>query len=195
MLHNILGFGGRLARLEYFIICLVFGTVTGLIILAVFMSLVPHGATAAEAQASLRSPGLMLIFLLLIAPIYLWFSLAFQAKRIRDIGWNPLYVIPGWIAAMIIDRFVAMAVPAVALSGGHGTLIGLLIQLFMMGSLLFWPSAPTGTGVWTASVDPGASPAPQSLRARGSSPTPPPAPAAWSPAPVQAPSGFGRRGL
>lgn len=194
MLHTILGFGGRLGRLEYFIISLVFGILVGLMILALFLGFIPHGATAAEAKASLESPGLLLILLLVIVPIYLWFSLALQAKRLRDIGWNPLYVIPGWIAVITIDRFVAMAFPAVALGPSSGTLVGLLINLFMTGSLLFWPSAPTGTADWGGSTPMG-SPEPQPYRPREESPVPRPAAATWSPTPAPTPSGFGRRGL
>ena len=195
MLHTILGFGGRLGRLEYFIISLVFGIFVGLIILALFLGVIPHGATKAEARASLESPGLLLILLLVIVPIYLWFSLALQAKRLRDIGWNPLYIIPGWITVVVIDRFVAMAVPVVALGPGSGTLVGLLINLFMTGSLLFWPSAPTGTADWGGSTHPMGSPAPQPYSPRETSPVPRPAAATWNPTPAQTPSGFGRRGL
>lgn len=48
--------------------------------------------------------------LLLAAPC-LWVSLALQAKRFRDIGWNPLDVIPGWLAVSVVDLLVAVSVP------------------------------------------------------------------------------------
>lgn len=196
MFHNILGFGGRMGRLEYFLVSLVFALFMALLILALVLGLAPHGLTPGNARASLGASSLLIVLLLVVVPIYLWFSLAFLAKRIRDIGWNPLFVILGWIGAIMIDRFVAMTVPAMALGHGSGTLAGLLLNLFMYGSLLFWPSAPTGTEDWSGNSYPGGRPDPDPRLQRPREPKPAAQPAAaLAPAPVQAPSGFGRRGL
>ena len=187
MLHNILGFGGRIGRLEYFLISMVFGLFMSLLVLALRLGLAPHGLT-------LGSPGstaFLLILLLFVLPIYLWFSFALQAKRFRDIGWDPLYVIPGWIFA----NMVIGALTLVFLTVHSIPWIGLLFNLFMSLALLFWPSGPTGTGEWGGNTHPMDSPVPQSYSPRETSPAPRPAAATWSPAPAQAPSGFGRRGL
>ena len=189
MLHNILGFGGRMGRLEYFLISLVFGLFMSLLVLALTLGLVPHGVT-------LGAPGstaFLLILLLVVLPIYLWFSLALQAKRFRDMGWNPLYVIPGWIFANMVGEALSMAFLTV-----HSIpWIGLLFNLFMCGALLFWPSAPTGVQDWGGDSYHPSGPDPEqgSARPRAPSPAARPAAPAWSPAPAQAPSGFGRRGL
>ena len=197
MFHNILGFGGRMGRLEFFLISIVFGFFMGLLILALFLGFTPRGATASEARAALESPGLRLILLLGVLPIWLWFSLAFQAKRFRDIGWNPLYIIPGWFVASLIDQLVSIFFPTLALLPGQGTWLGLLLDLFLIGSLLFWPSAPTGTGDWSGGshVFGAPDPEPQRGRPRAAIPTPRPAAPTWSPAPAPVSSGFGRRGL
>ena len=189
MLHNILGFGGRIGRLEYFLISMVFGLFMSLLVLALRLGLAPHGLT-------LGSPGstaFLLILLLIVLPIYLWFSFALQAKRFRDIGWDPLYVIPGWIFA----NMVIGALTLVFLTVHSIPWIGLLFNLFMSLALLFWPSGPTGTGEWGGGSDYFGSPdsEPQPYRPRETTPAPSPAATSWSPAPVQAPSGFGRRGL
>ena len=193
MLHNILGFGGRMGRLEYFIVSVVFGLFMSLLVLALVSGLAPHGVTSDSMRGSAGSPALLLILLLVVLPVYLWFSLALQAKRFRDIGWDPLYVIPGWIFANMVGGLVSVAFPTVHWIPA----IGLLLNLFMSCALLFWPSGPTGVNDWTGNSYPDPEPdfSPRAAKMAEAKPAPRPAPAAWSPAPAQAPSGFGRRGL
>jgi hypothetical protein len=74
-----------------------------------------------------------------MVPLFLWTSFALQAKRIRDIGWNPLYVIAGWIAAGVLDRIVVMITPSLEFDHLHQSAVGLSINLLMVGCLLFWP--------------------------------------------------------
>jgi hypothetical protein len=63
-----------------------------------------------------------------------------QSMRIRDIGWDPVCVIGGWIAVMVIDVIVATKIPALALQPGHHTtIVSSLANLVMTGVLLFWP--------------------------------------------------------
>lgn len=189
MLHNILGFGGRIGRLEYFLISIVFGLFVTLLVLALKLGLAPHGMT----PGSPGSTAFLLVLLLIVLPIYLWFSLALQAKRFRDIGWDPLYVIPGWIFANMVNGVLTVAFLTV-----HWIpWIGLLFNLFMSLALLFWPSGPTGTGDWGGGSPYFGSPdsEPELDRRREPNPAPRPAAATWSPAPAPVPSGFGRRGL
>jgi uncharacterized membrane protein YhaH (DUF805 family) len=188
MLSNILGFGGRLGRLEYFLLCLALGFATMLVVLAMVFGSAPHLRPGIYNAPHHTPTALIVMLLVIVLPIYLWFSLAFQAKRIRDIGWNPLHVILGWIGLMVLDRMVGMAVPALALGTG-GTLIGALLNLAMGGVLLFWPSGPADTS-WSEQVYHTGSPAPEAPRPAMRSAAPAPS---WTPAP--APTGFGRRGL
>jgi uncharacterized membrane protein YhaH (DUF805 family) len=195
MLHILLGFGGRMSRLEYFLACLALGFLTMLLVVALVLGFKPHGESMAGVRASMPH-GLVMMLLLVVLPFYLWFSLAFQAKRIRDIGWNPVYVLPGWIAAVTFDRLVAYTIPGLAWGAGGGTLLGTLFNLAMALCLLFWPSRPAGNGIWYGSAyhgdlpvdqtDRAPDPGPRPAAARVSSPTPPFTPT---------PSGFGRRGL
>jgi hypothetical protein len=60
--------------------------------------------------------------------------------RIRDIGWDPVCVIPAWIAILIVDKLVAGKIPAWSLGlEQHGTIVGALINLALFLVLLFWP--------------------------------------------------------
>jgi uncharacterized membrane protein YhaH (DUF805 family) len=201
MLNSIFGFGGRVGRLEFFLFSLGLGIVTVLLALLIFGAVMPHGLTAMDAESrrlALARP--VLITMLIVAPFFCWFSFALQAKRFRDMGWNPAAAILGWIGLMIVDKLVAIAVPALAIGASHTTPFGALFNLGMCLCLWFWPSAPGGAG---AAFDPrifdenwpGADSAPllspsampPSPRASQSVP-PPPQPPARRP-------GFGRRGL
>ena len=156
MLHNMLGFGGRMARFEYFLACMGLGVLTLLVVLALVLGFRPDGGSIADYRTSVP-PGLILTLLLVVLPFYLWFSLAFQAKRIRDIGWKPIYVLPGWIAAVAFDRLVAHAIPGLAVSAGGGTLLGTFFNLGMALCLMFWPGRPataSGTAILTTVLCP-----------------------------------------
>ncbi len=93
------GFGGRLARREYFLLTLVLAVVMTLLVFPLISALMPHYAAGGAAPHEPPS-SMVLIIVAIVLPIFLWFSLALQAKRFRDIGWKPLYVLPGWIAAI-----------------------------------------------------------------------------------------------
>ena len=70
-----------------------------------------------------------------------WVTFTLQAMRIRDIGWDPVCVIPGWIAAAIVDGMIAGKFPSWSLGHEHrGTVVGAVINLVLFGALLFWPS-------------------------------------------------------
>jgi uncharacterized membrane protein YhaH (DUF805 family) len=143
MLAAVFGFGGRLNRLRYFLSCLALGGVFGVLaVIAVIGLLAGHSGGAPVSEEDLLKAFLPLaIFAIPAFGAYLWISLSLQARRIRDIGWNPVYVIPGWIGLMIVDRGVALAVPSLALTPHGGTLLGGLFNLAMGAALLFWPSA------------------------------------------------------
>lgn len=190
MLHNVLGFGGRLGRLEYFIFSTVLVVVLLLPALALLVGLGREVETIVGGGTSSAPPGLILTVAILLLLIYLWFALAFQAKRLRDIGWNPVHVMPVWIGAIILDRLVAFAVPALALGAGSGTLVGALLNLFMTGAVLFWPSGPSSADDWDYGTYHRGSPESELARETGSAPR-----RAVGRSHAPAPSGFGRRGL
>ena len=189
MLHNILGFGGRMGRLEYFLTSLALGVLVMMLVVALLAGFMPE---LGHGEIGPMPRGLMIILLGLVLPIYLWFGLAFQAKRFRDMGWNPIYFIPGSIGVLTIIMLLSPFVPGLAL-------IGALLNILLCLCLLFWPSQPTGDGDWYSgsSYDGPADRRPEIGRMPASTSgrpatvrtsVPPPA---FSPAP----SGFGRRRL
>jgi uncharacterized membrane protein YhaH (DUF805 family) len=189
MLHNILGFGGRMGRLEYFFACMALGFLVMLLVVALTLGFMPH---IGHGDRGPPPPGLMIMLLGLVLPIYLWFALAFQAKRYRDMGWNPLYVIPGSIGGLSIIMLLSPFVPGLGL-------LGLLLNLLLSLCLWFWPSEPTGDGGWYngSSYDGPADRRPEIDRAPAPTSRRPATVRTSAPAPVlsPAPSGFGRRGL
>jgi uncharacterized membrane protein YhaH (DUF805 family) len=78
--------------------------------------------------------------------VLLWVSLALQTKRFRDMGWNPLYAILGWIAANALDRIVVALMPSLAFGHQKQSVVGLLINVAMFGCLLFWPGTEFDAG-------------------------------------------------
>jgi uncharacterized membrane protein YhaH (DUF805 family) len=188
MFSAVFSFRGRLNRIQYFLGS--WGLGAGMIALVIVL-LVSVGATAGggtPGPAALMRLGVMaLLALLVIAPIYFWISFSLQARRFRDIGWEPVFVIPAWIGAGIVDRLVVMSAPKAAVIDGSGvSWFGLILNLGLGGCLLFWPGKPPfDIASVFDDVPPPAQPTPAG----------PAAPAAARAQPVTAPAGFGRRGL
>jgi uncharacterized membrane protein YhaH (DUF805 family) len=186
MLHNILGFGGRLGRLEFFVSCVVLGFLLTLLFLVVIAGFASH----IERGSRVLPPGLVVTLYVVVLPIYLWFGLALQAKRLRDMGWNPLYIIPGSIAVSVILSLLSPFVPGLAA-------LNVVLDVLLTLCLLFWPSQPAGDGEWYGGSYQDGSPDPERVIDR----TPvvqsrrPATVRASAPPPVftPAPSGFGRR--
>jgi uncharacterized membrane protein YhaH (DUF805 family) len=136
MLGFIFGLNARLGRLHYFLATIVLAVVmTGLCFLVVFSLFfnVPHGAQLTFAIMKWPVIGLGTLFAAV--------SLTLQSMRIRDIGWDPVCVIPTWIAILAVDFAVAHKFPGLSLGPEHyGTVVGGLVNLAMTLALLFWPS-------------------------------------------------------
>lgn len=190
MLHNILGFGGRMGRLEYFLACMALGFLVGMLVLALIFGFMPH---LGHGERGPVPAGLTAMLVGIVLPIYLWFALAFQAKRYRDMGWNPLYVIPGTFAAGMVIGLLSPFVHWLPI-------VGVLLNVTLSLCLWFWPSQPTGDGDWYSNRsfhDDLPDPEPVMDRAPAFAPRRPATvrQAAPPPAFTPAPSGFGRRGL
>jgi uncharacterized membrane protein YhaH (DUF805 family) len=201
MLSAMFSFHGRIGRMQYFLRSMALGAAIGIVVAIGCASLVGGGGLEALRNGQPPAGGsLVLIALLaLIAlPAAFWSSLSLQARRFRDIGWNPIFVMPAWIAVDMIDFIMAKAVPAMAVGRGHhATAIGALVGLALSGSLLFWPG--NGEGGETYAPPPPEPRDPVDRFRAKPAPTPvrDPAPARVI-APVQASgpvTGFGRRGL
>jgi uncharacterized membrane protein YhaH (DUF805 family) len=147
MLGFIFGFNARLGRMHFFLGTIALAVVMTLICFAiagVAFSNMPRGVHPSAEMLMGSWP--------VIAAGVLFGTATFtlQAMRFRDIGWDPVCVIPGWIAVAIVDRIVALKMPALSIGHTHtGTAVGALVNLALLLALLFWPSgdyeAPTPT--------------------------------------------------
>ena len=136
MLGFIFGLNARLGRLHYFLITIGVAVLMTGICFAIALSAyhtTPHGEPL--SLDAIKWPAIVL------GIIFMLITLTLQSMRIRDIGWDPVCVIPGWIAILIIDMLVANKFPALALGREHqGTAVGALVNLALFLALLFWPS-------------------------------------------------------
>jgi uncharacterized membrane protein YhaH (DUF805 family) len=140
MLGFIFGFNARLGRLAYFLYSLVFCIVIGVVVVA--------GAYIAYRNGLLKpdgfSPGaispLSLIPILLISLLVIWGAVCLMSMRIRDIGWNPAYVIAIYLLVIGVDTYISLKMPDLAFQQGRsGTVFGAALQFVFTLTLWFWP--------------------------------------------------------
>lgn len=136
MLDMVFGFNARLGRLKFFLSSLALGIVNMLLIVPVIYYTVRVSLTQGP-PSSLWSLGWPFLAFM---GVYMVNSFMLAAMRVRDIGWDPVVVIPAWIAVLVIDWMVASRMPGLGLPQQHGTVVGGLINLGLMLALLFWPS-------------------------------------------------------
>jgi uncharacterized membrane protein YhaH (DUF805 family) len=141
MLGFLFGFNARLGRLHYFLATIVLAVVMVILCFALARSIIHSTSRGSLSFAQMTWPMIALIALFVLA------SCSLQCMRIRDIGWDPVCVMPVWFTIMIIDWLVATKIPAWSLDAGHnGTVVGGLVNLGMTLVLLFWPG---GGNVYT----------------------------------------------
>ena len=140
MLGFLFGFNARLGRLHYFLSTIALAVAMTVVIAVMVAVALQSGAKATDFSAgSLQWPVIML------ALVFMWASFTLQSMRFRDIGWDPVCVIPGWIALMLVDMVVATKIPAWALTPEqHGTIVGAVVNFGLFMALLFWPSGDHG---------------------------------------------------
>ncbi len=114
MLGFLFGFNARIGRLHYFL---------SSVALAIAMAI---GIFAIAATAFRGTPkGMPLSFdqlgwpLLVVAAIFILMTLTLQSMRFRDIGWDPVCIIPGWIALAVVDHVIATRFPAWSIGHEH----------------------------------------------------------------------------
>jgi uncharacterized membrane protein YhaH (DUF805 family) len=136
MLGFIFGLNARLGRLHYFLITIgVAVLMTGICFVIARQTLQNTANGMPLSIEALKGPAVV------VGIIFMLITLTLQSMRIRDIGWDPVCVIPGWIAVLIIDMVVANKFPNLALGHEHhGTAVGALVNLALFLALLFWPS-------------------------------------------------------
>lgn len=176
-----LGFGGRIGRLRYLGLTLLLGVALGVLTMVLAL---PAGLRSGGRAAA---AGELLWIVLIVAPPMLYGNAALMAKRFRDIGWAPRYVIPAWAALYVADAVVAATVPALAIADGTRTPVGLFVDLALVAALLLWPGRDPDRIELDVAATRRAYRAAGGFAAPASTPMPAPQPAG--------PGGFGRRGL
>ena len=145
MLGYLFGFNARIGRLKYFLSSILLATVITVMIFAMVTSSI-HGLAQGASLSQMKGPliGIVVIFALA--------SFMLNSMRLRDIGWDPVCVIPLWIALAVLDRAIAAKIPAVSLGHDHpGTIVGALVNLGLVLALMFWPGGSRET--WTPNFD------------------------------------------
>src|SRR5471030_930842 len=121
MLAAVFSFRGRLNRLQYFLGSWGLGAAMFVLVVTVVASVGGLAGGGSPDQSALLKLGLAAgLAFLVIGPIYLWVSFSLQARRFRDIGWEPVFVIHAWIGLDIVDRLAVMGAPQIAVIGGMG---------------------------------------------------------------------------
>src|SRR5882672_5128799 len=114
MLGYLFGFNARIGRLSYFLSSIALGIVITGVIFAI-ASVAYHG----NPKAIPLSVSQMEWPLIAVAVMFSLVTFTLQSMRFRDIGWDPVCVIPGWIALMIVDGLIATKFPALSLGLEH----------------------------------------------------------------------------
>ena len=136
MLDFVFGLNTRLGRWQFFLATLVLAIVMTAICFVVAMSVLRNVTPAnVRPEDLLKSWGMIAaIAFFALATITLY------SMRFRDIGRDPVCVVPAWIALMIVDYVVAMRFPAYAMAQEHaGTIVGGIVNLVLTLALLFRP--------------------------------------------------------
>ena len=133
MLGFLFGFNARLGRLNYFLATVGLAVLMTVICFVIAGSIYRHNPGGKLLPADLIGwPTIAAMVLFACA------SFTLQSMRIRDIGWDPVCVIPAWIAVLVVDHLVAGKVHAWALDHDHhGTIIGALVNLVLLLALTF----------------------------------------------------------
>ena len=141
MLGFVFGLNARLGRLHFFLATVALAIAMTAICFAIAMAVLrttsPSMVHPEDLTHNRANIAAMIFFGLA--------TFTLQSMRIRDIGWDPVCVIPAWIALMIVDHLVAGRFPAWAIGGEHQTtMVGGLVNLGLLLALTFWPSAENG---------------------------------------------------
>jgi len=137
MLGFLFGFNARIGRLHYFLSLIGIGAVMGVLVYAA--AGIALRSADGVTQLLALSKGWAAIIL---GVVFLYVSFTLQSMRFRDMGWDPVCVIPGWIALLIVDRLIATKLPAFSLGPeSNQTIVGTLVHFGLVLALLFWPSA------------------------------------------------------
>ncbi|UPK31549.1 DUF805 domain-containing protein [Bradyrhizobium sp. 186] len=137
MLGFVFGLNARLGRLHFFL-----ATVALAIVMTAICFAIATAVLRDTSPGMMRPEDLMKSWATIAAIAFFGLAtLTLQSMRIRDIGWDPVCVIPAWLALVIVDHLVATRFPTWAIGHEHqGTIVGGLVNLALLLALMFWPS-------------------------------------------------------
>jgi len=137
MLGFIFGLNARIGRLQYFL-CTI-GLAVAMTGICFLIALAAYHSHPRGTPLSLE---VMMWPAIAAATLFFVVSFTLQSMRFRDMGWDPVCVMPAWIAVLIIDMLIAKKFPGLAFGPHHYTTgISAIVNLALMLALLFWPSA------------------------------------------------------
>ena len=111
MITAVVSFRGRLNRRQYFLGNFAIGGVLA----ALGAALIGFSELAPTARPTLAM-GVDATLLVIAAPIAVWCALSLQARRLRDIGLEPLIVIPLWIGTLGLAQSWPLIAAAISLA-------------------------------------------------------------------------------
>jgi uncharacterized membrane protein YhaH (DUF805 family) len=136
MLTGIFSFRGRINRLQYWLGSLGMGVFVAVVCLAPLMM----GGGLRSGSDIGAQLGLMALLAIPTLVIVLWVGLSMQARRIRDIGLDPVIVMPIWILIGIADKVLKPGFPHLsAIQLATPSTLVVLINLIGGAALCFWP--------------------------------------------------------
>ena len=135
MLGFLFGFNARLGRLHFFL-----ATIAVAAVMSGICFLIAGYVFQRAARGTYVTSDLNTWPVIFAAVLFIWLTFTLQSMRFRDIGWDPVCVIPGWIALLLVDRLVAGKFPAISLGPEHhATMVGALVNFGLLLALTFWP--------------------------------------------------------
>ena len=125
MFAAVFSFRGRVGRRGYILGSLALGVVLMLLgmMLIGFVELPP---TARPSPAMSMEAALLVV----LAPLAVWSALSLQARRMRDIGWEPMIGLPMWIASVGLAQ--------------NQPMLAFAFCVTMLACLLAWPGRRDG---------------------------------------------------
>ena len=129
MFASVFSFRGRINRLQYFLGNIAVGGA-----LALLAGMLISFAELAPTWRPSLTMALDAVFLVFAGPLATWSAVSLQARRLRDIGWEPMIVLPMWLGVVLLAGFAAQAGLAVSQAA-----LASLISLAMLACLYGWP--------------------------------------------------------
>lgn len=133
MFENLFWFGGRIGRLAYFGWSLASVAIAVVVAFVLVLLVTPISGEPASLWATQGGKGF--VAGLGTAAIFIWMSLALQAKRLRDMGRDPFVWIVGFWTVLLFDQFVLTSYVSARYSS-HA--YGVYTPLGGIASVVYW---------------------------------------------------------